>query len=101
VSGDNQVRLMNLSFLEARTDSLPISLSIHFGLNPSSITIEDLSILALQVFNGEPMYGRRKKLLNVLFTKAEAGKKNAIELVSMRGNIHKFDKSDLDFFEID
>jgi hypothetical protein len=77
---------MNLSLLETRTDS---------------ITIEDLSILALQVFNGETMYGSRQSFLPSLFTGPESGKKKAIELVSMRGNIHKFDKSDLDFFDID
>jgi hypothetical protein len=100
-SGTHQVQLLNLSFLEGRgTSALPIPLSLHLGPTPSSISLDDLSILALQVFNGEPIYGDRKNLLPILLTEPASGKKNAMEIVAMRGNMHKLDKSDLDFFDV-
>jgi hypothetical protein len=99
-SRNSRVRLMNFSFLETRRDTLPIPLSLHLDLSPSS-SPQDLSILALQVFNGDPMYGNRQSLLQTLLIEKDSGKKNAIELVSMRGKIHQFDKSDLDFFDAD
>jgi hypothetical protein len=95
---EHRVQLTNLSFLSSRNSSNSIPLSLSFGPTPE---VGDLSILALQVFNGEAMYGERKSLLSSLLTEKDLGKKNAIELVSMRGKTHQLDKSDLDFFEVD
>lgn len=104
LTGNHQISLLNLAFLEARrisNGSQPIPLSLHIGPATPSIMIDDISILALQVFNGQPMYHDRAFLLPTLLPEANAGKKNAIEIVSMRGNIHQLDKSDLDFFDVD
>jgi hypothetical protein len=94
----NPVRLVNLPFLSSRQASDSIPLLLSFGPTPD---VDDLSILALQVFNGEAMYWNRQALLPTLLAEKDCGKKNAIELISMRGNIHMFDKSDLDFFDVD
>lgn len=58
----------------------------------------DLSIVSLQLFNGEHMYGKRKDKLRDIFENYEIGKEYAKEIVRMRGNDHLIDKSDLDLF---
>jgi hypothetical protein len=78
-----------------------ILLSLNLQTANKIQTFRDDLLLALELFDGEPMYGSRKDDLPLLLMNPDFGKKNAIELVSMRGKGHLLDKSDLDFFDTD
>jgi hypothetical protein len=99
-NGETNTHLMNFTYLKA-SHMDRISLSLNFGSAPFENAIQDSLVLALQIFDGEPMYGSRGSSLPKLLPTPDSGKKNAVELVSMRGKGHLLDKSDLDFFDTD
>jgi hypothetical protein len=96
--------LVNLASLEKYShDSNPrcyqVPLSLCYGSTFPNSTLDEICILALQVFNGEPKYGKRRDHLPRLLHPPDSRKQNALELVSVRGNGHLIPKSDLEFFE--
>jgi hypothetical protein len=94
----NVVRMVNHALMRSSQGNTfqDIPLALCIGDSATHERIDDLVVLALQIFHGEPMYGHRKHRLGELFLDFGAGKLCAKELVERRGNGHLFEKSELD-----
>jgi hypothetical protein len=98
----NVVRFVNHALMRSSRGNAfqDIPLSLCIGDTMKYESFDDLIVLALQIFHGEPMYGHRKNRLKELFLDFEAGKRCAKELVGTRGNGHLFEKSELDLCDL-
>jgi hypothetical protein len=96
----NVIRITHFSLLKSHQGESLSEVPLSLCLGSENINrydqIDDLVIVALQIFQGEPMYGHRLHRVRELFLNFDQGKQCAKEFVAMRGNGHLYEKSDLD-----